>query len=299
VLETLTRSTAPLLPMLSEEIWRGLTGGRSVHLADWPDTADLPGDPDLVTAMDRARDVASATLGLRKTHALRVRQPLSTLTVVLAEPDTLRPFETLLTDEVNVKAIRLVPLDSDEASGLGVTRQLTVNARAAGPRLGKQVQTVIRASKSGDWTADADGAVVCGAVALQEGEFTLRTVVAASTGEHRAVAMLPGGGFVVLDTDLTVELSREGLARDLIRSVQQLRRDAGLSVGERIRLTVRAVGEPAAAVTGFVDLIAAETLAVDVSLAAPGTAGSAASDGEATLGDGSAVGLAVERVNAP
>jgi len=311
VLETLTRLTAPLLPMLSEEIWRGLTGGRSVHLADWPDADALPGDPGLVQAMDRAREVASATLGLRKTRSLRVRQPLPALTVVVPEPGALRPFGTLLADEVNVKAVRLVHLDSDEAAGLGVTRRLTVNARAAGPRLGREVQAVIRASKSGDWTAEAGGPVVCGGVALREGEYTLSTVVADSAAEHRAVAVLPGGGFVVLDTDLTVELTREGLARDLIRSVQQLRRDAGLAVGDRIRLTVRATGEPAAAVTGFVDLIAAETLAVDVSVTEPsgtapasgtgpsaGTAAGAAPAGEVTLGDGSAVGVAVERVNA-
>ncbi len=76
VLETLTRVTAPLLPLVSEEIWRGLTGGRSVHLTDWPDAAQLPTDEALVTAMDRIRAAASAALGLRKAARLRVRQPL-------------------------------------------------------------------------------------------------------------------------------------------------------------------------------------------------------------------------------
>ena len=74
--------------------------------------------------------------------------------------------------------MRLVGLDAPRPHEVGVTQRLTVNARAAGPRLGKQVQDVIRASKAGDWTADAAGSVVCGGVPLVEGEFTLETVVA-------------------------------------------------------------------------------------------------------------------------
>ena len=78
----LTRVVAPLLPLTTEEIWRGLTGGRSVHLTDWPVAADLPADRRAGGAMDRARDICSAALGLRKAEGLRVRLPLPTLTVV-------------------------------------------------------------------------------------------------------------------------------------------------------------------------------------------------------------------------
>jgi len=288
VLEVLCRVAAPLAPLVTEEIWRGLTGGRSVHLTDWPDAAALPADPGLVAAMDAARDVASTTLGLRKAQGLRVRLPLAALTVVTADPAALEPFTGVLADEVNVKAVRLVGLDDPGAHDVGVTRRLTVNARAAGPRLGRDVQSVIRASKAGDWTATADG-VVCGGVALQEGEYTLETVVDDGARDE-AVAVLPAGGFVVLDTQVTPELSREGLARDLIRAVQQVRRDAGLAVGDRIRLTVAADGEAAAAVTAFTSLVAAETLAVGLAL------GDVPADAvPVTLGDGLGVHLAVER----
>ena len=85
VLETVCRLAAPLLPLTTEVIWRGLTGGRSVHLAEWP-AADLPVDPDLVAAMDEVREVASVALSVRKGAALRVRQPLSSVTVV-GRPD--------------------------------------------------------------------------------------------------------------------------------------------------------------------------------------------------------------------
>jgi isoleucyl-tRNA synthetase len=288
VLEAVCRVTAPLAPLVTEEIWRGLTGGRSVHLTDWPVAAELPADAGLVAAMDAAREVASTTLGLRKAHGLRVRLPLRRLTVVTPEPAALEPFASVIADEVNVKQVRLVGLEDAEAHQVGVTQRLTVNARAAGPRLGKQVQDVIRASKAGDWSVAADGSVVCGGLPLVDGEYTLETVVADDAGGE-AVAVLGGGGFVVLDTEVTPELSRE-----LVRAVQQVRRDAGLAVGDRIRLTVAAAGEAAEALTAFRALVAGETLATEVVLHAPSASGPTVAD--ATLGDGSNVRITVDRV---
>jgi isoleucyl-tRNA synthetase len=100
------------------------------------------------------------------------------------------------------------------------------------------VQAAIRASKTGDWTVTEDGTVVCGGLPLLEGEYTLETVVAGDAAGREAVAVLPSGGFVALDLRVTPELAREGLARDLMRAVQQVRRDQGLAVGDRILLTV-------------------------------------------------------------
>jgi isoleucyl-tRNA synthetase len=292
VLEVLCRVAAPLLPLVTEEIWRGLVGGRSVHLTDWPVPQELPADDALVAAMDAAREVASATLGLRKAGGLRVRMPLPALTVVTEDPQALRPFVSVVADEVNVKQVKLIGLDDAAVHDVGVSRQLTVNARAAGPRLGKGVQDVIRASKSGDWQADADGVVVCGGVKLEDGEYTVTTVVTDSGAGHRAVATLAGGGFVVLDTDAGPELVAEGLARDLVRIVQQVRRDAGLAVGDRIRLTLHLAGDQARdAVERFGDLVGAETLAVELAVAEqPPAAGTVAA-----LGDGSVVTVAVEK----
>ena len=266
VLEVLTRLAAPLLPLATEEVWRGLTGGRSVHLADWPVAEDLPADPELVAAMDRAREVASVTLGLRKAQGVRTRQPLPALTVVTTEGETLEPFGTVIADEVNVRRIRVVGPDDAGAAQIGVSRRLTVNARAAGPRLGRTVQEVIRAGKAGDWQ-ESDGHVVCGGVPLAEGEYTLETVVTDAEADHLAVGALPHGGFVVLDTTVTPELGREGLARDLIRLVQQERREEGLAVGDRIALVLRS---PDSAVVEAAEvharLIEVETLAVSTKI---------------------------------
>ena len=238
VLETVARCAAPLLPLTTEEVWRGLTGERSVHLTDYPSADDLPADDALVTAMDQVREVCSAGSALRKGAGLRNRLPLAELTIVVRGAGELAGFEPIVADELNVKTVRLLDDQHPEAATYGVSRRLTVNARAAGPRLGKDVQTAIMASKSGDWSVAEDGTVTAGGLVLQEGEYVLDTV--AGGGDDSATGMLPRGGFVVLDTALTPELEAEGVARDLVRAVQQARRDAGLEVSDRIVLTIAA-----------------------------------------------------------
>ena len=289
VLEILCRTTAPLLPLVSEEIWRGLTGARSVHLADWPDAEELPADEALVRAMDQVREVCSATSALRKAGGLRTRLPLATLSVVVADPEALAGFESIVADEVNVRAVRLVGADTDEAAAYGVSQRLGVNARAAGPRLGKDVQQAIRGAKSGDWSVAEDGTVTAGGLALVEGEYTLETVAEAGD-EGTALGVLPGGGFVVLSTAVTPELAAEGLARDVVRAVQQARRAAGLDVSDRIRLRLGGTDAAREAARTHADLVAGETLATDYEVVEE------RSGDEAALADGETVTISLERV---
>jgi isoleucyl-tRNA synthetase len=276
VLEVVCRVTAPLLPLTTEEVWRGLTGGRSVHLTDWPAADELPADEPLVAAMDAVRDVCSAGSALRKAAGLRNRLPLSSLTVVVPDAGALAGFESIVADELNLKEVRLLDADAPEAASYGVTQKLSVNARAAGPRLGRDVQTAIRGSKSGDWSVAEDGTVTSGGLLLQEGEYTLETVASAGDGAT-VTGMLPRGGFVVLDTEVTPELAAEGVARDLVRQVQQARRDAGLAVSDRITLTIAGPAAVRDAARTHERLIAAETLATSVSITA--------TDGHADAGD--------------
>jgi isoleucyl-tRNA synthetase len=296
VLEVVSRLTAPLLPLTSEEVWRGLTGGRSVHLEDWPAADALPADETLVSAMDQVRDVCSATSALRKAGSLRNRLPLSTLNVVVSQPEFLKGFEGIIADEVNVKEVRLLAADSAEAAAYGVSQRLTVNARAAGPRLGKDVQAAIRGSKSGDWTVDDSGVVTSGGLVLEEGEYTLETV-AGSDDADSATGMLPGDGFVVLDTAVTPELAAEGLARDLVRAVQQARRAADLDVSDRIELTIGGSAAVQDAARDHEALIAGETLATTYTVV--DEAGSADRIETVTVGEGQEAVIAVSRVPVP
>ncbi|MDM4761685.1 isoleucine--tRNA ligase [Galbitalea sp. SE-J8] len=279
VLETVTRVAAPLAPLVAEEIWQGLTGGRSVHLTDWPDAAAFPEDHALVATMDRIREIASSGLALRKARKLRVRLPLAQLTVVTESPEALAEFAGILRDELNVKRVSFVELVDSSAEEFGITRKLTVNARALGPRIGRQVQQVIQASKSGDWTVDGE-TVTAGGVALEPGEYELELH---SDADAAAIAFLSGAGFVVLDTETTPELEAEGLARDVIRAVQDTRKAAGLEVSDRIRLVIRGSSDSdVAALAAFGETIAADTLAVELDIDATDDPALDAATGSAT-----------------
>jgi isoleucyl-tRNA synthetase len=120
-----------------------------VHLEDWPDADAFPTASDIRTAMDAVREVSSVANALRKKEGKRVRLPLPRLTVVVPDAEALAQFEDILRDELNVKAVELVELEASTAVDYGITHRLSVNARAAGPRLGKQVQQVIAAARAG------------------------------------------------------------------------------------------------------------------------------------------------------
>jgi isoleucyl-tRNA synthetase len=297
-LEVLCRVTAPLLPLTAEEVWRGLTGSRSVHLTDWPEASDLPADDALVAGMDRAREVCSVASSLRKAAGLRVRLPLQDLTVVVPDAVSLKDFGAIIAYEVNVRTVTLRDISEASQSDFGISQRLTVNARAAGPRLGRDVQQAIKGSKSGDWSVAGDGTVTAGGLALAEGEYTLETVVDADKqGAASATAMLPSGGFVVLDTEVTPELAAEGLARDVVRAVQQARRDAGLEVSDRISLTVTGSQAVWEATVAHQALIVEETLATQFGSAPQLDALPRRDDvAEATVGDGEPVRIKVMKL---
>ena len=253
VLEVATRLAAPLLPMTSEMIWRGVTGQRSVHLTDWPEAGVLPADPDLVAAMDQVREVCSAASSLRKAKKLRVRLPLPKLTVAVDDSQRLRPFADLIADELNVKAVDL----TDDIAAYG-RFELTVNARAAGPRLGKSVQDAIKAVKAGRGVLNPDNTLTADDIVLTADEYSSRLVAA---DEEYTAALSDGAGLVVLDGTLTPELEAEGWAKDRIRELQDLRKSSGLEVSDRISVLMAVPAERADWARAHRDLIAGEILA--------------------------------------
>jgi isoleucyl-tRNA synthetase len=257
VLEAVFRTVAPLLPIISEEMWRGLTGGRSVHLESWPDADEFPANPELVRDMDAIREAASVGLSLRKGNGLRVRLPLSELTIAVDEADSLANYSDLIADELNVKKVTVVKATEEVAKQFGLTKTLSINARALGPRLGKAVQEVIQKAKAGDWKVE-HGRVTVGETVLEEGEYEL-ALQASSSGS--TAAGVTSGGFVLLDLEVTKELEQEGIARDAIRHIQQARKDAGLDVSDRISLKVFADSDSLEAISKHREFVCEETLA--------------------------------------
>ncbi|VEI12705.1 isoleucine--tRNA ligase [Trueperella bialowiezensis] len=260
-LETLMRVTATLLPMVAEEIWRGLTGGRSVHLTDWPIWPNDVVDTELVEQMDEVRDVVSHAHSLRKANQLRVRQPLRSLTVVTNLD--LGKFADLIASEVNVKEVRI---QTAEESGLEVRHELAVLPRELEPEVRRHTSALFKAAREGKWEK-VDGGVrmlIEPEIVLKDGQFEATTAVEADEGQVADV--LSSGAFVVLDTVLDAELEAEGYARDVVRAVQDQRKADDLHVADRIRLTLRVPDEHVAAVEANIDMIAAETLALETSV---------------------------------
>jgi isoleucyl-tRNA synthetase len=276
VLEVTARLAAPLLPMTTEIIWRGVTGERSVHLTDWPQADVLPADDGLVAAMDQVREVCSVASSLRKAKKLRVRLPLQKLTVAVDDPRRLEPFAELIADELNVKEVELTR-DIDTYGRF----ELTVNARVAGPRLGKDVQAAIKAVKAGQGVVNADGTLTAGPALLQPGEYSSKLVAA----DPEYTAPLPGGaGLVVLDATVTPELEAEGWAKDRIRELQELRKSSGLDVSDRISVVMSVPPQRADWASTHRDLIAGEILATSFEFGEP-------ADG-VEIGDGVRVAIA-------
>ncbi len=262
-LETLVKVTASLLPLASEEIFRGLTGQRSVHLTDWPDANEFPSDVSLLETMETTRKICSVGSSLRKAKNLRVRLPLAELKVVLTDAARLEgTYASVIKDELNLKSVTLIDAEGVDSASYGISQQLVVNARAAGPRLGKNVQQAIKGAKSGDWSV-TNGVVTAGGLELVEGEYTLDTVVDA---EGEIAAAVIDGGFLVLDTEVTEALAAEGTARDMIRAIQSARKDADLQVSDRIHTVITAEPATIAALEANRELVAGETLTAQLEL---------------------------------
>jgi len=260
-LAMLARIVAPILPLLSDAIHVNLVSEQdaeapdSVHLTPWP-SAELAPDRDatLEAAMTTARRAVELARTLRGSAGLRVRQPLAKMWLALPEAD-LTEQEALLAlirDEVNVREIELL----DDESRL-VERRVKPLLPKIGKRLGGAIPAVMAASRAGEFEIHADGSVTLGGVTLAGDEVEILAIPRPGT----AVAH-DEGLVVVLDTELTADLRAEGDARELQRAIQDLRRDAGLELDDRIEVWIEAVPDSVAA---HLAGVAADTLADRIS----------------------------------
>jgi isoleucyl-tRNA synthetase len=297
-LELVSRVMAPLAPMITEKVWRGLVSisdtanlPESVHLAEWPHIASVSSklestsrhteshnvlsqlkNDDLIATMSKVRHIVTAGLSVRKLHNIRVRQPLASITVYASKHSSLSKYSTLIEKELNIKEVQFVGLNEIDESEVAVSKVLVVNARALGPRVGKNVQTIIKAAKAGSWTLTKSGHPVVTTdtgedYTLTEAEYTMSQVEDSSKlAEGHFGAMVSGDDFIVVDTNLTTELENEGIARDLIREIQETRKTTGLEIDDRIDLALSLPLSLYTAAEAFKDMISAEALATSWTL---------------------------------
>ena len=245
---------SPLLPILAEKLYRGLTGARSVHLADWPDARSFPDDRALAHEMDLVRGACSAGLGVRDRFRLRVRLPLKRAVVAHPDASALEKYAATVRDELNVRQVEF----SDDLAAFG-TRQIKVDPRI-GKRLGHKMKEVLAAARNGEHELLEDGRALVAGETLARDEFEMR-LICDGGGEAESFG---GTGAVILDISVDEEQKREGTARDLVRVVQNARKDAGLHVSDRIALGVDGSSAIVEAAKCHAELIASQTLALDL-----------------------------------
>ncbi len=236
VLITLSQVLAPFCPFVTDAIYLNLVPEEhgSIHLTDWPAQRALSDEERQLLRKNRMlRSIVSLGLQIRAQHTIKIRQPLARATVALPpdlHKDGMLTSEdlALLRQELNVKEIVL----AEDAGSLG-TAIVMVDARKVGPRLGKRVQEVIRAGKEGNFTLREDGSILILEEILGPDEASI--IYRGTEGQNIAAH---GGIVVSLETALTDDLKTEGFARDLIRFIQRLRKEAGLSPADTIALAV-------------------------------------------------------------
>ena len=252
---------APLTPFVTDEIYDNLDGSEpSVHLCDFPE----PGERDerLEWQMQVVRDAVELGRAARGHAKMKVRQPLREAVVVAADRErtAIEGLEMLLTDELNVKAVRYV----SEADELG-RFEVKPNYRALGPRFGKQMPQVAAAIASLDPSRLRDGDTAGINIDGQEHQIGPDDVLITLQPLEGYQVERSGTHAVALNLELDDELRREGLAREVVHAVQGARKDSGLNIEDRIALTLGGDGELIDAARAHEDYVARETLATSVS----------------------------------
>ena len=232
MLTSFFRILAPFLPLISESAFKTLTNKNSVHLEDWPAEDYFLEERDLIKKMDFVRKIVSVGLSIRKINNLRVRLPLKSVSIISSDFDIewLNEYENLIKEEINSKAIIY---SKQEYSPGGY--QLKLNPRLLGPKLGHDVQKCINAAREGRWTQNNDGKVEVENYILEQDEYSLEP----TSDEDKGIQKVSGFNvFIKLDLNITSDLESEGYARDLVRLIQNIRRDINLEVTDNIKVII-------------------------------------------------------------
>jgi len=257
VLVEFSKVIAPFAPFISDEIFRNLTGKESVHLENWPKVNKVLIDEDLNREIKVVRTIVNLGHSIRSAKKIKVRQPLSRLTLALPEdvlPETVILQKDVILEELNVKSLEIIK----EASDI-VQISVKSNPKIIGPKYGKDVQFIINSLKNGEFEL------------IEKDKVKIKEFVL--SGDEIEVGFIGRSGFdvasesgivVALDTNLNEALIKEGIARDIVRSVQELRKDADYKVDDRIILLIDSSGKIDDSVTDYSAYIKSETLATEI-----------------------------------
>lgn len=267
-LKTVTLLAAPFAPFITDRIYRDLTHGEagSVHVADFPTYDASLVDDELERRMELAQRASSMVLALRRKVNIKVRQPLSKMIIPVLDPAVqarLKAVEGLILGEVNVKEVEYIR----ETTGI-ITKRIKPNFKTLGPKYGKQMKAIaaaVAAFEQEDIAAvEALGEGVTYSLKLADGEvLPVERADFEITSEDMPGWLVATEGTltIALDIEVTPELRAEGIARELVNRIQNLRKEQGFEVTDKIRVVVESNAATDDAVRQYADYIAAQTLA--------------------------------------
>ena len=270
-LETVVMLSAPFAPFISDRIFRDLNAvsGRhtdeSVHLSTFPKADETCIDARLEERMDLAQKVSSMVLALRRKVSIKVRQPLMKILIPVLDPrmaEDIAQVRDLIMNEVNVKEVELIK----DTTGV-ITKRIKPNFKTLGPRYGKQMKQIaaLVAGFSQERIAEIEAAPET-TLDLGSEQITVTPADFEITSEDMPGWLVASEGklTVALDITLTDELRAEGTARELINRIQNIRKDSGFEVTDKIRIEIEQKPFVTDAAARFADYIASQTLAVEV-----------------------------------
>lgn len=235
-LEAVAQMMSPIAPFYGEWLYKNLTGKESVHLSDFIQVNKSLQNESLEQSMDLAQRICSLVHSLRKTHKLKVRQPLAQILVPVLNEQTreqIRRVDGLIKTEVNVKEVNYL----DDASGV-LSKKVKPNFKALGPKFGKDMKQV--ADLISQMNAETLANLEANSVVTMNGfEIGLAEVEIMTEDMPGYLTASEGGLTIALDNKLTPELVREGMAREFVNRIQNLRKDSGFEVTDKIYITIQ------------------------------------------------------------
>ena len=206
----------------------------SIHLQDFPNVDFIDAEAQLINDMDLVRSICSTALAIRDNKNLRVRLPLQSLTIIGKDAQRILPFSEIIAEEVNVKEIKIVEEISQFAEN-----KLQINFKKIGAKFGAKIKEITNAIKEGDWQKINDKTIKIAGVELVDDDFELKLTTKNIDEKKSAILPLASNDYLVLlSIEITKELEDEGIARDIVRAIQQNRKDANLKITNHINLEI-------------------------------------------------------------